>query len=58
MVLDVFILISLKFKEFDDLIEGLYEPKWVNPVLNLIGVNSLRLGGFHLKAGNGVSIYS
>ena len=24
------------------------EPKWVNPVLNIIGVNSLRLGGFQL----------
>ena len=25
------------------------EPKWVNPVLNNVGVNSLRLGGLHLK---------
>ena len=24
------------------------EPKWVNPVLNIIGVNSLRLGGLHI----------
>ena len=24
------------------------EPKWVNPVLNIIGVNSLRLGGLQL----------
>ena len=24
------------------------EPKWVNPVLNIIGVNTLRLGGLHL----------
>ena len=24
------------------------EPKWVNPVLNSIEVNSLRLGGFHI----------
>ena len=24
------------------------EPKWVNPVLNIIEVNSLRLGGLHL----------
>ena len=22
-----------------------FEPKWVNPVLNIIGVNSLKLGG-------------
>ena len=29
------------------------EPKWVNPVLNTIGVNSLKLGGLHL-----VSYYS
>ena len=25
------------------------EPKWVNPKLNIIGVNSLRLGGFQLE---------
>ena len=24
------------------------EPKWVKPVLNIIGVNSLRLGGLHI----------
>ena len=24
------------------------ERKWVNPVLNIIGVKSLRLGGFHI----------
>ena len=24
------------------------EPKYVNPVLNIIGVNSLRLGGLHI----------
>ena len=24
-----------------------FEPKWVNPVLNTIRVNSLRLGGLH-----------
>ena len=24
------------------------EPKWVNPILNNIGVNSLRFGGLHL----------
>ena len=24
------------------------EPKLVNPVLNIIGVNSLRLGGLHI----------
>ena len=24
------------------------EPKWVNPVLNIIEINSLRLGGIHL----------
>ena len=24
------------------------EPKWVNPILNIIGVNSLRLVGLHL----------
>ena len=27
---------------------GKCEPKWVNPVLDIIGVNSLRLGGLHL----------
>ena len=26
------------------------EPKWVNPVLNIIGVNSLRLGGLQLSS--------
>ena len=25
------------------------EPKWVNPVLNIIGVNSLRLGGLQIN---------
>ena len=25
------------------------EPKWVNPILYIIGVNSLRLGGFLLS---------
>ena len=24
------------------------EPRWVNPILNIIGVNSLRLGGLHI----------
>ena len=24
------------------------EPKWVNPILNIIGVNSLRLGGLQI----------
>ena len=24
------------------------KPKWVNPILNIIGVNSLRLGGLHI----------
>ena len=24
------------------------EPKWVNPILDIIGVNSLRLGGLHI----------
>ena len=28
-----------------------YEPKWVNPVLNIIGVNSLKLGGLHICIG-------
>ena len=26
------------------------ESKWINPTLNNIGVNSLRLGGLHLKS--------
>ena len=26
-----------------------FEPKWVNPVLNIIGVNSFRLGGLHIS---------
>ena len=25
-----------------------FEPKWVNPVLNIIGVNSFRLGGLQI----------
>ena len=32
----------LKYDEEDS------EPKWVNPVLNIIGVSSLRLGGLHI----------
>ena len=24
------------------------EPKWLNPILNIISVNSLRLGGIHI----------
>ena len=24
------------------------DPMWVNPILNIIGVNSLRLGGLHI----------
>ena len=24
------------------------EPKWVNPIFNIIGVNSLRLGGLQI----------
>ena len=27
---------------------GAFEPKWVNPVLNIIGVNSLKLGGLQI----------
>ena len=27
----------------------IYEPKRVNPVVNIIGVNSLRLGGLHIR---------
>ena len=26
-----------------------YKPKWVNSILYIIGVNSLRLGGLHLS---------
>ena len=25
------------------------EPKWINSILNIIGVNSLKLGGHHLS---------
>ena len=28
------------------------EPKWVNPVLNIMGINSLRLGGLHKSFSN------
>ena len=28
-----------------------FEPKWVNPILNNIEVNSLRLGGHQLSMG-------
>ena len=28
------------------------EPKWVNPVLNIIGVNSIRLGGLQISVSN------
>ena len=32
------------------------KPKWVNPILNIIGINSLRLGGLHFR--NTTIIYS
>ena len=40
-------LYKLIFVLMDDYIEG-SEPKWVNPILNIIGVSSLRLGGLHM----------
>ena len=33
-----------------------YEPKWVNPVLNTIGVNSLRIGGLQFIASDSIYI--
>ena len=34
------------------------EPKLVNPVLNIIGVNSLRLGGLHMLLDYKVSYFN
>ena len=42
-----YLLISFVKNTIDYMEES--EPKWVNPVLNIIGVNSLRLGGFQLS---------
>ena len=57
---DIFIFYDLKKKtSFEILnyvqneIQTIYieasEPKWANPITNIIGVNSLRLGGLHMK---------
>ena len=35
--------------KFDVLKLEASEPKWVNPILNIIGVNSLRIGGLQIK---------
>ena len=34
-----------------------FMPKWVNPILNSIGVNSLRLGGLHINYDGNVRLY-
>ena len=43
-----FLKILLKYKQ--QYLEA-SKPKWVNPILNIIGVNPLRLGGLHLNYG-------
>ena len=47
-MLDLYLKAVPQVNKLNSLYMEASEPKWVNPVLNIIRVNSLRLGGLHI----------